>query len=553
MKTKSKGKAVLFVASSVLYTIGTGVQILFAVLIGRFIDNAIAADFQMMVRNGIILLALLGSYLIVTVGGYCLHALYTKRSLVQLKSALLQSFFHRRTKDFLQKDDSYYINLLNADADILRAEYYGNLPFLLACIAQACFAAIAILLINEWMFVASLMMAILPLLVTNFFTKGLQKRRDTVSRENEAFLNIAKESVQGYEVIKSVGKVDIWQKGVDSCTQKQQKASAAQFVFSLTSNQSIRSVTGFMQLIAIGFAGYLIATGNLTAGALFSITSLITDISAGVNNFVELLNSVRSVKGIMHKVNREIKAPESNAGNEINPTEVTNTEICYKNLDFGFDGKPLLSNFSYCFEDGKCYVVVGESGSGKTSMMKLLLKYYDDYKGSISIFGRNVADLSENTVNRWIGVVNQTPYLFNRSLYFNVMLSEQEDPSMQAQYHELLEKLNLKALAQRVGEQVLGDFGDNISGGERQRICIARALVNKPRILIFDEPTSALDPENKSQIMDLIFSISNVTRIVISHDWGQDFLDRFDGVIRIDSNDERSESSQIGDNSASKG
>lgn len=134
-----------------------------------------------------------------------------------------------------------------------------------------------------------------------------------------------------------------------------------------------------------------------------------------------------------------------------------------------------------------------------------------------------------------VGIVNQTPYLFNRSLYFNIMLSDQVDPHTQAEYEGLLAKLNLTELSCRVREQPLGDFGDNISGGERQRISIARALAQNPRILIFDEPTSALHPENKAQIMNLIFSMEHITRIVISHDWAQDFLDRFDGVIHIES------------------
>ena len=97
----------------------------------------------------------------------------------------------------------------------------------------------------------------------------------------------------------------------------------------------------------------------------------------------------------------------------------------------------------------------------------------------------------------------------------------------------MLRDVNLTALAARVGSAPLGDFGDNISGGERQRICIARAMRRKPRVMIFDEPTTGLDPENVAIINEFIFRHKDITRIVISHDWSREYLDRFDGVIRL--------------------
>ena len=97
----------------------------------------------------------------------------------------------------------------------------------------------------------------------------------------------------------------------------------------------------------------------------------------------------------------------------------------------------------------------------------------------------------------------------------------------------LLEELNLTDLAKRVGEKPLGDFGDNISGGERQRICIARAMQKHASVMVFDEPTTGLDPENVKLIQEFIFRQKHITRIVITHDWSEDYLDRFDEVIRI--------------------
>ena len=132
-----------------------------------------------------------------------------------------------------------------------------------------------------------------------------------------------------------------------------------------------------------------------------------------------------------------------------------------------------------------------------------------------------------------ISVVNQSTVLFNASLYENITMFGQEPAPDSDAYQALLEELNLTDLAKRGGEKPLGDFGDNISGGERQRICIARAMQKHASVMVFDEPTTGLDPENVKLIQEFIFRQKHITRIVITHDWSEDYLDRFDEVIRI--------------------
>lgn len=176
---------------------------------------------------------------------------------------------------------------------------------------------------------------------------------------------------------------------------------------------------------------------------------------------------------------------------------------------------------------------MGESGSGKSTLMKLLLKYFDEYGGKICLEGQDIRQLSESEIYERVGVVNQSPYLFNASLYENITMFNGEPGENSEEYAKLLQDVNLTALAKRVEDKPLGDFGDNISGGERQRINLARAMCKHPAILIFDEPTTGLDPENVALIDEFIFSHKGVTRIVISHNWAKEYLDRFDHVVQI--------------------
>ena len=178
-------------------------------------------------------------------------------------------------------------------------------------------------------------------------------------------------------------------------------------------------------------------------------------------------------------------------------------------------------------------VMVGESGSGKSTMFKLLLKYFNNYEGNILLGGQNIKELSENEIYSKVGIITQTPYLFNATFYDNITLFSGNPKKDSEEYKSLLKDLNLTALAEQVGDVPLGDFGDNISGGERQRINIARTMLKKPEILIFDEPTTGLDPENAALIDNFIFNHKGITRIVISHNWAEDYLSRFDEIIKL--------------------
>ena len=192
-----------------------------------------------------------------------------------------------------------------------------------------------------------------------------------------------------------------------------------------------------------------------------------------------------------------------------------------------------LEQVSLKIKKGKITLIAGPSGSGKTTLIKLLLKYYDNYTGEIYFGNQDIKNATESEILAQISVVNQSAFLFNASLYENITMFGQTSAQDSAAYQALLEELNLTDLAKRVGEKPLGDFGDHISGGERQRICIARAMQKHASVMVFDEPTTGLDPENVKLIQEFIFRQKHITRIVITHDWSKEYLDRFDEVIRV--------------------
>ena len=221
-------------------------------------------------------------------------------------------------------------------------------------------------------------------------------------------------------------------------------------------------------------------------------------VSDGINNFIEGLVSVRSAKPIAEKLRTEIETRDASYDDGKISGDAT---IEFENMTFAFGDRILYSDFSYTFRKGGCYAIIGESGCGKSTLTKLILKYYNDYSGSIRVCGRDIRAIPEQELYAIVGLVNQTPFLFNAPMYENIVLYGNEPANKSEAYVRLLQELNLTALAERVGDSSLGDFGDNISGGERQRICIARAIRRHPQILIFDEPTTGLHLADLDNLM----------------------------------------------------
>lgn len=194
-------------------------------------------------------------------------------------------------------------------------------------------------------------------------------------------------------------------------------------------------------------------------------------------------------------------------------------DISFKDVSFGYNDEEVIHSISLDLKQGTMTALVGESGSGKSTLAKLLVHYYDISGGSITIGGQDITDMSLEALNEQISYVSQEQFLFNTSLYENILLG---NPSAsreqvlaaanQAQCDEFLQRLpdGIDTMA--------GDGGKQLSGGERQRISLARALLKNAPIIVLDEATAFIDPENEEKMNAAIANIiKDKTVIVIAH------------------------------------
>lgn len=529
MPDRTRNKIMLFL-SSLLLSLLYLVSVATAYLDGKIIDLALAGDLVGVSKTALFnagILVLRFAFFVVSI---LIHMKYVSGGTLTLKHNLMKNILSRPLRIFRLKNNAYYLNLMGADVDMYRQDRLNCLPYLPSEGIVALASAAALYFINPWLCLAGVVMAVIPILLSNLIQKSTQKRRKAYSEANEAYTSTLKETIEGYEAIRMENASVPALTRFDQASAVQQRAFTANKFTMGVGHNAMWFVGSALQLSGIVLGGYFIVKGQLTAGLLASATYYFAGIIDGTNNFIEYLINIRSTKPVAKKLLAEAEAPcPKESGGELAAEPL----IEYEHVSFGFGERELYHDFSHAFLPGGCYAVTGESGGGKSTLIKLLLKYYDDYTGEIRLAGQNIRGLCEEEIYGLVSVVSQTAFLFNASLYENITLYSGEPKEDSEEYRALLRDVNLTALAARVGSAPLGDFGDNISGGERQRICIARAMRRKPRVMIFDEPTTGLDPENVAIINEFIFRHKDITRIVISHDWSREYLDRFDGVIRL--------------------
>ena len=205
-------------------------------------------------------------------------------------------------------------------------------------------------------------------------------------------------------------------------------------------------------------------------------------------------------------------------------------EIRYDGVAFGYgDDRPLLRDFNFTAEKGKKYLIKGPSGCGKTTAVNLLLRYYDVTDGEITIDGVPIADYG--STYSAITVVRQEAVLFHDTLRNNLTMYGGASDEMLI---KTLQSLGLDRFADsRSLDAVITENGANLSGGEKKRICLGRALLRDTDVLILDEPLANLDEAIADKIEDLLLSISGKLLLVVSHQFSEEKLQSFDKVIAL--------------------
>ena len=276
-----------------------------------------------------------------------------------------------------------------------------------------------------------------------------------------------------------------------------------------------------MIVVVLWFGGMLVLNNQTLSGStfiyylvmLYSIINPLKDFSKATYNIPKGLAS-------MERVDKILKAKEY-ITNPINPVNLTQFNHCieFKNVSFKYDKQWVLKNINLKIEKGKTVALVGQSGSGKSTLVDLIPRYYDVQEGEILIDGVNIKDLTLYNLRSFMGNVNQEAILFNDTFYNNISFGV--DNPTKEQVENAAKIANAHDFIMQNEKQYdtnIGDRGGRLSGGQRRRVSIARAILKNPPILILDEATSALDTESEKLVQDALEKLmKSRTTIAIAH------------------------------------
>ena len=269
---------------------------------------------------------------------------------------------------------------------------------------------------------------------------------------------------------------------------------------------------------------FLIMQNKMTVGILVAIISYVPLMISSINGLLSIQVGKAAISKILKDIDEIIESPQEIISNTtFNPAldkpvfQFENVEFAYARGDFSIVINDLTIN------KGDFLIIVGGSGGGKTSIVDILNKFYDIKDGNTLFYGENFSNLSPTYIRENIATVLQDTYIFNKSIKENIIYPQ----TFANDITEVLEKAQLTDFINNLPEKeatIINDFGENFSGGECQRICLARALFKNSDILLFDEPTAALDAITSKKIFDMLKNENlnnNKTIIIITHDIGK--------------------------------
>ena len=338
--------------------------------------------------------------------------------------------------------------------------------------------------------------------------KKLEKNAALNQKKISELISIIDQNISGIKIIKAFNKEDFILNIFKSENEKQKNiANKVLWKKDLSSPMS-EGFSTITMVIIIWIGGFMVLNNTLQAESFIGFTIMFSQIIPPAKSLTSSYYSIKKGSAALNRINEFILIKNEKENLIQNDTHTFNNEILFSKVNFSYNKKLILNNFSLSIKKGEKIAIVGESGCGKTTIIDLLLKFYTIDNGEIQIDSDNIENKNLGQLRSMFGLVSQDVFLFNDSIANNISLGEQYinidkvvDASKKANAHKFISMLENKY------ETQIKNQGKNFSAGEKQRISIARAIYGDYPILIFDEATSSLDTKSTNHIQNIINNI----------------------------------------------
>lgn len=388
-------------------------------------------------------------------------------------------------------------------------------------ISMALITGVILFQMNPKLFAIIVMMTIISIVLVFIFKQPYKKINEEQMQQSSILNSEIIEGLRAVETIKGNANEDIELESIEREYIKSLRISYKEGMLSNVQGTISSVISGAGNLVMLYVGIMQVINNSLTLGSYMAFMTLAGYFMDPIGNLVSLQLSIQEANISMKRLS-EIMDYEREQQSERQYQEITQIDgdIKLNHVTFGYGNrKPALDDVSFTIEKGQKVALVGASGSGKSTIAKLLLKYYEPQSGDITIDGMDISEYRNDDIRRAVSYVPQNIELFSKSIYDNIRVTRQSatldevrEAAKAADAHEFIKRLPMQYYT------YLEEAGNGLSGGEKQRIALARAFLKENQFYIMDESTSNLDFATENIIFDMIYNkFRKKTMLIIAH------------------------------------
>ncbi len=454
---------------------------------------------------------------------------FLEKAMNQYKESVIKKLLQKSYSDFSLANSGTYLSVLTNDCERIQEKYLKKIFDFVQDVLMLVSSLALMIYYSPLLTVIALIISVLPMACSILTASGIATREEQVSKSNESYTALTKDVLNGVSVIKSFKAeqevINRYQN--QSMELEHTKNLREKTMTTVSALGTISSLATQLGVMLVGAWMVNAHVGVITAGMVLAFTNLMNGVLQPISSLPQMLGEMKGAKKLISKMADYMSNAKEDSGEIIDDSIKS---VVLRDVSYAYDADhKVLKNVNLTLQAGKSYAIVGPSGAGKSSLINLLMGYYKDYEGSVQLNNHELSNVSKSSLYDKTTLMQQSVFMFDASILDNITLFK---PFQSAEVDRVIHLAGLDDLIAAKGKDYqCGENGSHLSGGEKQRIAIARSLLKKSEILLVDEATSALDNETSANVTQSILDLQGILRLVITHRLDANSLKQYDEIL----------------------